>query len=76
MKAVIIICTFAPAMKQLFNKYKHLLGMLLIVLGVTLMTAAYLLGWTAKNWVTLPCLLLVVAGATCHVVIMKRQSKY
>ena len=63
-------------MKQLFNNYKHLLGMLLIVLGVAMTTAAYLLGWTVYNWITLPCLITIIAGVVIHVISLKRQSKY
>lgn len=63
-------------MRQLFDKYKSLLGMLLLCLGVVLFTVAFLLGLTHYNVVTLSCLLLIIAGVVLHVVILKRQSKY
>ena len=63
-------------MRQLFDKYKSLLGMLLLCLGVVLFAIAFLLGLTHYNAVTLSCLLLIIAGVVLHVVILKRQSKY
>lgn len=60
----------------MMKKYSKYLGMALLSFGVTIMAAGFVLGWTAHNWVTISCLLLIVVGVVVHVAMMKCESRY
>ena len=63
-------------MPRLQNTIKPHLGLAALCLGVVLLCLAYLFGWTTHNWLLFVCLLLIIGGAVCHVMLLKHRSKY
>ena len=63
-------------MNNIINIYKHHLGMAAIYAGVFLLIVAFICGWTTHNWLLFVCLLLIIGGAFCHVMLLKHRSKY
>ena len=57
-------------------KNKKYWGLAAICLGVLLLFLGFFFGWTIHNWFLIPCLILVLAGAIIHVVVMKKECKY
>ena len=52
------------------------IGLIAVYIGVLFMAISFFAGWTTHNWVTLSCLMLIIAGVVFHIIMEKRQSKY
>lgn len=58
------------------KKYVRFSGLAAMYLGVILLIVGYAFSWTDSNAFTISALVLVVLGATGHVYLLKKESKY
>ncbi len=58
------------------KKYKDLLGIALVIIGVLVLVISFLTGLDNYNIILFSGLILIVGGIIMHIMTMKRESKY
>lgn len=58
------------------KKYIRFSGLAVMYLGVILLIVGYAFSWTDSNAFIISAVALVVLGATGHVYLLKKESKY
>jgi uncharacterized membrane protein HdeD (DUF308 family) len=69
-------CTFANKTDEIMKKYKDLLGIALVIIGVLVLVISFLTGLDNYNIILFSGLILIVGGIIMHIMTMKRESKY
>jgi uncharacterized membrane protein HdeD (DUF308 family) len=58
------------------KKYKDLLGIALVIIGVLVLVISFLTGLDNYNIILFSGLILIIGGIIMHIMTMKRESKY
>ena len=69
-------CTFANKTEKIKKKYKDLLGIALVIIGVLVLVISFLTGLDNYNIILFSGLILIIGGIIMHIMTMKRESKY
>jgi len=69
-------CTFANKTDEIMKKYKDLLGIALVIIGVLVLVISFLTGLDNYNIILFSGLILIIGGIIMHIMTMKRESKY